>query len=140
VDRAARADKKVSAMTKLIAGIVLGAIATIIAALCIYRYERQRETRREILEAAGAINTVADYSSSAGFVAADLAARQKLNALDAQDLPDADRKTLTCMVVYLSSIESMNSATDLETATLREGIADKAAAQMDVCMAPYTKH
>lgn len=104
-----------------------------------FHYIHQREIRRQIFVAASAVSESVDYSMTSAYLSADLAARQKLDALDAEDLSNSDRETLLCIGNYLNATESLNSSSSIETTRLREGITMDAAKKMDGCMSDFRK-
>lgn len=94
----------------------------------------RRAVRAEILQSYSAVVTVEDYADNPGYVDADLAARQKLDALNAEGLAEKDQRTVDCVANLLRAVESLNSSHTIETTDLRLPIAEDAARKAEACI------
>jgi|SRR5579884_298106 len=111
--------------------LLLLSIAILAGMSCTIAYSlHRRAIRSEILQAYGAVETV----GNAAFLEADLAARQRLIALESSGLNTKDEQIVECIHAYLDAVESLNSSMSIETTRLRQNIAVEAAEKAQKCI------
>ena len=122
-------------MTKRRVAAAILLICAVGVVLYIFR-ERTIEQRnkQEIIQAFRSIQTAVDYGGSAGAVAADLTARERLDALSSRSLPPAQMQTVQCLADYLAAYESLASSHSIETTEERQPVAIAAAKKAFACM------
>jgi|SRR5579884_932122 len=115
--------------------LLLLSVAILAGISCAITYVlHRRAIRSEILQAYGAVETVADYQGNTAFLEADLAARQRLIALESYGLNTKDEQIVKCVQEYLEAVESLNSSMSIEDTRLRQNIAVEAAEKAEKCI------
>jgi hypothetical protein len=95
--------------------------------------------RRELLVAQASVFTVVDYGLTDALGEADLAARARLDVLQAEDLNAQEVNAVAALRAYLAAVESVESSHSIETTRLRIPIADKALNDVGEAMKPFVK-
>jgi hypothetical protein len=121
---------------RAILAVVLLLFAVAAAAVFIHIHH-QSAIGAELRLAYAAVGNAEDYNENAAFGEADLAARERLDALDVETVDQGQAKARDALRSWLESLESLVSSHTSETAVLRAGIADKARGEAVHAMAPF---